>query len=236
LVASSILASATKEKNHPLGGSFLWCRARPNLVRLCPYLTARGGAKLAQCFKAASHAEGVKGSESERRIASHICYTHPMRIAIYSDSHDQLAYLQQALAVASERGITRGLHLGDMCAPSILETMASSGIEWTCVPGNNDNAATLSKVTGAEYIPADFHELDIDGRNIFMTHYPEIARIAALSGRYDAAFHGHTHRAASELLGATLLANPGELCGRRYGNASFGIYDTKTNQFEIVWM
>jgi putative phosphoesterase len=164
-----------------------------------------------------------------------------MLIAVFSDSHDNMENIKKAVELAKERGITRGLHLGDFCAPPTLTLLATSGLTWQCVWGNVDGDKLLSYQRVQEHgtmdlVPEDFRELEIEGRKLFLTHYPQIARIAALSGSYDATFHGHNHEANQEVVGKTLLANPGEIAGFRFGKPSFGIYDTETNTFEHVYL
>ena len=162
-----------------------------------------------------------------------------MRIAVFSDSHDNMDNLKKAFALAKEKGLTEGIHLGDLCAPPAALLLATSGLTWQCVWGNVDGDKLQSYRLVAEhgtvdFAPGDFRELTVDGRKLFLTHYPEIARIAALSGQYDAAFHGHDHTANQEIIDKTLLANPGEIAGFRFGKPSFGIYDSQDNSFEHV--
>jgi uncharacterized protein len=169
-----------------------------------------------------------------------------MEIAVFSDSHDHLDKVQAAIAQLKERGITTGLHLGDFTAPPILEELANSGLRWFCVWGNCDGDRLLSyqrvqQQGTVDLVTTDFRELELEGRNLFLTHYPRIAEIAAVTGMYDAVFHGHDHKIRNELIDTnggthtqTLLANPGELGGFRYGTASYGIYDTTDNSFELV--
>jgi putative phosphoesterase len=167
-----------------------------------------------------------------------------MYIAIFSDSHDHMDNIQAAVDLVKQRGITTGIHLGDFCAPRALELLADSGLHWYGVWGNVDGDRLLAwqriKDKGTFDIgTTDFRELELEGRKLFLTHYPEIARIAALSGEYDAVFHGHDHQANMQTIktnggphSETLLANPGELCGFRYGTPTFGIYDTEQNTLE----
>lgn len=162
-----------------------------------------------------------------------------MKIAIFSDSHDRLDRVQQAIDLVKERGITQGIHLGDFCAPPTTSLLGESGIHWTCVWGNCDGDKLLcyrrvEKLGTMDFADGDFREHEVDGKKLFLTHYPQIARIAALSAQYDACFHGHNHEMNQEVIGKTLLANPGEICGIRFGKPSFGIYDTETNTFEHV--
>lgn len=164
-----------------------------------------------------------------------------MQIAIFSDTHDHLPNTKAALEIIKQRGITEGIHLGDFCAPPTTQLLAESGIKWTCVWGNCDGDKLLcfrrAEALGTmDFADGDFREHTVDGKKLFLTHYPEIARIAALSGQYDAAFHGHNHLANTETVNNTLLANPGELCAIKTGKASFAIYTTETNSFEIIWL
>lgn len=168
-----------------------------------------------------------------------------MQIAIFSDSHDHMQHIRTALAQVEGRGITTGIHLGDFCSPMAMEILAESGLHWFCVWGNvdGDRLANWLRIKDRGTIDIgteDFRDLEIEGRKIFLTHYPEIARLAALSGKYDATFHGHDHKAASEVVTTdgehkeVLLANPGELCGFRYGVPTYGIYDTDQNTLEHI--
>lgn len=162
-----------------------------------------------------------------------------MKLAVFSDSHDNMENIKKAIELCKQAGITRGLHLGDFCAPPSLTLLAESGLTWQCVWGNVDGDRLLSYQRVAplgtmDLVAEDFRELEIDGKKLFLTHYPQISRIAALSGLYDACFYGHNHEAKQEIIGKTLLANPGEVAGFRFGKPSFGIYDTETNLFAHV--
>jgi hypothetical protein len=68
--------------------------------------------------------------------------------------------------------------------------------------------------------------------SVAINHYPAIARGLA-EGNYNAVFYGHDHTSFNGEVGATLLANPGEIMGR-FGTPSFGIYDTEANSFRHV--
>ena len=52
-----------------------------------------------------------------------------------------------------------------------------------------------------------------------------IAAGLAASDRYDLVWCGHSHRAAEERVGDTLLINPGEVMGR-FGRSTYVLYDT----------
>jgi putative phosphoesterase len=164
-----------------------------------------------------------------------------MQIAVFSDTHDNLDTTKIALEQVKAKGITHALHLGDFTSPPTIMLLAESGLQWTCVWGNCDGDKLLSyrrveHMGTMDFANGDFRGHEVGGKKLFLTHYPEIARIAALSGQYDAVFHGHNHQAATETVGKTLLANPGELTGIRFGMPSYGIYTPEENTFEIIWL
>ena len=162
-----------------------------------------------------------------------------MRIAVTSDIHDNIWNLQRALTDINARGLEAFLFLGDFCAPFTLKQI---GDEFTSGPvhavfGNNDgDPFLLSRIAGGfdhVTLHAQLAELELGGRRIALNHYPEIAQRLAESGAYDAVFSGHDHTRNIQTVGSTLWANPGEIMGR-FGDASYGIYDTESNTFEHV--
>ncbi|HEY8108930.1 MAG TPA: metallophosphoesterase family protein [Patescibacteria group bacterium] len=164
-----------------------------------------------------------------------------MQYGVISDSHDNFYNLEEAIRGMREKGITTCFHLGDFCAGGIVEAMIKhKDINWICVWGNVDGmqAGMLLRFGSAKNfsIVADqFRELETPDGLIFLTHFPLLARNAAASGKYRASFYGHDHAKHTETLeNGTLLANPGEIAGTGSGQPSFGIWDSKENQFEII--
>ena len=159
-----------------------------------------------------------------------------MKIAILSDSHDNIWNLEKALQKLGDAETL--IFLGDFCAPFSLKQIADafSG-DIHCVPGNNDgDMFLLMKIAGAAgnvtfYNPVG--TIAVAGRIIAFTHYPEIAEGLAATDKYDAVFSGHTHVFSAQRVGDTLWVNPGEIMGR-FGEPSFVIYDTESGDFERV--
>ncbi|MFO8064459.1 MAG: YfcE family phosphodiesterase [Spirochaetota bacterium] len=161
-----------------------------------------------------------------------------MRIAVTSDIHDNIWNLERALKDIDERGPEAFLFLGDFCAPFTLKQIAEgfSGPVHAIFGNNDGDEFLLSNVAsgfGHVSLHGPFAELELDGKHVALNHYPEIASRLAQSGAYDAVFSGHNHTRHIETVGSTLWANPGELMGR-FGDASYGIYDTATDTFEHV--
>ena len=161
-----------------------------------------------------------------------------MQIAVLSDIHDRLDHLERVMAAVKARGAERVFFLGDGCAPFVLNDLAerfAGPIDG--VFGNNDGDRFLLCRVAARHPQMTWHdplaELVVGGRNILLTHDPEIGRRLAKSGEADAVFSGHDHQRYQHRFGEALWANPGEIMGR-FGVVSFGLYDTVGHSFEHV--
>ncbi len=164
-----------------------------------------------------------------------------MKIAILSDSHNNLYNITKALEKVEEMGIEKCFHLGDFINQKTIEHILEQGsFSWSCVWGNCDTekeSTFLAQKDNPRFdiVNDSYRELEIGGRKIFLTHFPEIADVACGSGKFDAVFHGHDHIKRKEvLLNGTLRANPGEIMGNKTGQPSFGIWNTENNEFEIL--
>ncbi len=159
-----------------------------------------------------------------------------MLVALISDIHDRSTNLLLALARAQELGCAHLLCMGDVAQLSTFRLLCE---EWPhgadVVFGNNEWHRDCFLRVADEYPHVTHHgdeaTVTLGGRTIFFCHYPHVAARAAASGRYDAVFFGHTHRAELHPAspgGAPLLLNPGEIQGRA-GRPCMAIYDTADN-------
>jgi hypothetical protein len=158
-----------------------------------------------------------------------------MRIAVLSDIHDNIWKLETLLAGLEADAL---VFCGDFCAPFTLAQIAEGFAGPVHVVfGNNDgDQFLLARVAGRfphVTLHGDFAELELDGRRVAVTHYPEIGRALAQGGVYDMVCHGHSHERVVEQAGRTLRVNPGEVMGR-FGLVTYALYDTATGQAEIV--
>ena len=158
-----------------------------------------------------------------------------MQIAVLSDIHDHLEQLQKVLAQIGQAEAV--LCCGDFCAPFTLKALAE-GFHGPvhAVFGNNDGDAFLMLAVAQQAGHVRFYKpvanLELGGKRIAVAHYPEVGEALALSGKFDAVFSGHNHIAHVKTLATTLWGNPGEVMGR-FGKASYGLYDTITNMFQV---
>lgn len=159
-------------------------------------------------------------------------------VAIISDSHDHLAALHNALAIAREAQAGALIHCGDLSAPFVVRELGqgfSGPIH--IVFGNNDADGRMLQVVAGNFPQITLHgiyaEVTIEGRRIAVIHYPEPARRIAASGQLDVVCYGHDHRKHIEQVGDCLLVNPGELLGL-LGELTMALYDTEAHAVRLV--
>jgi putative phosphoesterase len=158
-----------------------------------------------------------------------------MKIAILSDVHDNIWKLESLLANLEADAL---VFCGDFCAPFTLAQIAEGFAgPIHVVFGNNDgDKLFLSRVAGRfshVTLHGEFADLEMDGRRLAVTHYPEIGKALCQGGTYDLVCHGHSHERVVEQVGGTLRLNPGEVMGR-LGLSTYAVYDTSVGQAQIV--
>lgn len=160
-----------------------------------------------------------------------------MKIAIFSDSHDNVPNTEKALDLINRENINLIIHCGDLAAPAMLSKVIApkfSG-EFHFVHGNVGDPELLEKVAQAFSnikIHGEIGKIEVGGKKIAFTHFPEKALELAKKDEFDLVFYGHTHKPWEEKVGHTRLVNPGTLAGMFY-KATFAIYDTETNKLEL---
>ena len=184
-----------------------------------------------------------------------------MKIAICSDSHDNLVNITTFLSFCRKNKIKIILHCGDWCAPSVLTFFRKKFKgEIYGVYGNvHADDETMQKFAKDNDIKLKSDELelilnpdnkiisstqdkvqnDINETRIVITHYPDNAKKLAESGKYQIVFYGHNHKPwmekihhANNGINETYLINPGTLAGM-FQRATFAIYDTETRKLEL---
>jgi len=161
-----------------------------------------------------------------------------MKIAIISDTHDNVPNLEKALDWMRQSKVEQIIHCGDLCAPGILTKVLSPKFSGKIhmVFGNVEDRDLLNtKVKSFKNVNhyGDKGEVELGGKKIAFIHFPEEAKKLAESGKYDLVFYGHSHKPWEEMVGKTRLINPGTLAGLFY-KATFAVYDTNINKLELI--
>jgi putative phosphoesterase len=161
-----------------------------------------------------------------------------MKIAIISDSHDNLANFKKVISWLKQKRIKILIHCGDICAPLMLkESLGGFSGKVHIVFGNTDgDQYRITKIGYEELsniiVHGEWGEIKIGEKKIAFVHFPEFARGLAATGKYDLVFYGHTHKPWEERIGKCRLVNPGNVAGLFY-KATFAIYDSKTDKLEL---
>lgn len=160
------------------------------------------------------------------------------RIAIFSDSHDNIWNMETALQQVRNHDVQALLHCGDLCAPFMIKQLAegfSGPIH--LVFGNNDGDGRLLQMLSQQFPHVNHHgayaELEIGGRKIALIHYPQPALRIAQSQQFDLICYGHDHTQHHEMIGTTHFVNPGEIMGKDHA-PTWGLYDCEAHSFTVV--
>lgn len=160
-----------------------------------------------------------------------------MKISIISDSHDNIPNFEKFLDWIAKEKINFIIHCGDLAAPAMLSKVIAPKFSgrFHFVHGNVGDPELLEEVAknfSNVKIHGEVGEIDVDGKKIAFTHFPEKALELAKIGAFDLVFYGHAHKPWEEKIGNCRLVNPGTLAGMFY-KATFAVYDTITDNLEL---
>jgi len=160
-----------------------------------------------------------------------------MKVAIISDTHDNVPNLEKAIKWMNDNKIDRIIHCGDLCAPSILINVLAKEFKGPIdmVFGNVEDRDLLPEVVKKfknVTHHGDLGELDINGKKVAFIHYPDKAKKLAQSGKYNYVFYGHTHKPWEEDINGCKLLNPGT-CAGLFSKATFAVWDVDKDKFEL---
>lgn len=162
-----------------------------------------------------------------------------MKIAIISDIHENSHNLVLFLKEIEKHNIERILFLWDFINNGIAKLLATAKMPVFAVWWNNDwdkvaiTKTSLSKWSNLEIGFTTFDNIEIDWKKIFLSHYPMLAKPMAKSWDFDAVFYGHNHEKNIETIWDCLVLNPWEISAHKTNIASFGVYNTTTNTWEL---
>lgn len=115
----------------------------------------------------------------------------PLRIFILADTHDHLPPNLDALTA----GVDEIWHLGDVCAPDLMDIIAATGKPLKLVRGNCDDNSAWPLII----------DLERHGLRFCLVHIPPSQPPANI----DVLLHGHTHVPRDEMRQGVRFLNPG---------------------------
>jgi len=159
-----------------------------------------------------------------------------MKIALLSDSHDNVSNLEKAIDWLNDHGIKILIHAGDLSAPSLIVKVLAPNFRGVShlVLGNVGDPTLMPKVA-AQFKNISYHgkkgHIEVGGKKIAFTHLPQDAETLAKESKYDLVVYGHTHTFETRKENGTTIVNPGSV-GGLFSEATFAIYDTETAKVE----
>jgi len=158
-----------------------------------------------------------------------------MLVGVMADSHDNMDMLKKAVDLFNERGVELVLHAGDYIAPFTAREFRRLQCRLVGVFGNNDGEkfGLVRQFQDFGQLHEGVHQLELNGKMIAITHYPEIAETLAGRGSYDVVIYGHTHRAEVREAEA-LVINPGECGGWLEGKSTVALLDLDAMRVDLM--
>lgn len=174
-----------------------------------------------------------------------------MIVGIISDTHDNLLGLKKAIQIFKDKKIEMLIHCGDWVSPFTFEffdkEMRQLNIPVKSAVGNNPGDTKRTMMSNVNmHNPIEWPKtvtlkLDIEEKKAIVYHGDDYELLGALIDcqKYDIIFTGHTHRPRNEVVGRTLVLNPGSTSyaceGKIIKKASIAIYNSETNKAEIIY-
>jgi uncharacterized protein len=161
-----------------------------------------------------------------------------MKIAVVSDTHDNLPNFKKALGWIENNNIKIIIHCGDICTLPFLRESINDfpGKIYLCLGNVDKDHFEISSNQKRKFNNVLFFnewgELELDNKKIAFTHFPDLAKKLAITNKYDIIFYGHTHKPWEEKTKKTKIVNPGNLAGLFY-KPTFAIYDTKKDNLQL---
>lgn len=169
-----------------------------------------------------------------------------MRIAVFSDLHDNVAAWNILAKRLAAESITTLMNCGDTCSPAMLQQIAKSfpGEIFTIFGNVADRELEMEVVKTLPNVThyGDGGAVTLANKKIYFTHRPKDADPKIQSGEYDLVCHGHTHLKrwepfdklrVQENQPTTWILNPGT-AGGMFQYPSFAIVDLQTLQCSFI--
>mgnify|MGYP000940832618 CR=1 FL=1 len=155
-----------------------------------------------------------------------------MKVAIISDLHDNIPYLDIFLSFCKQHKINKLLITGDVGSlETLLQIPEALFKKIYFVFGNADN---FSPADIPPYIISlgESGIIKFENKHIGLCHEPE--KIAGLlKDKPDIIFYGHTHKPWVNVEGKTLIINPGTL-GGVFTASTFAVWDLARPAPELI--
>lgn len=159
-----------------------------------------------------------------------------MKIAIISDTHDNVRKIDEFVEIAKAEKFDAIIHCGDLCGAGLIKRFINLEIPFYYTFGNVDTGCSFElteKIKDAKniFVFKPFGEIELGGKKIAFVHYLVFAKPLCLTKKYDVVFYGHNHIQKKEKIEDCWLVNPGTFSEDR--EPGYAIYDTDKNEIEL---
>ncbi len=137
-----------------------------------------------------------------------------MRLGLISDTHGHVELTRPAVRMFESLDVDMVLHAGDIGAAEVVVLFAAWPTHFVFGNCDEDQRALREAVEAAgQTCHGEFGELNLAGVPIALLHSHDRRRFRATcdSGSYRLVCYGHTHVAAIDRRGDTLIVNPGAI-------------------------
>jgi len=151
-----------------------------------------------------------------------------MKIGILSDTHSKIKEAKKTLDFLVKNGAEFIIHAGDVCKYETLELLATCGVRYVAVYGNND--AHLVQYHNDYNLVQEPNYFKLAGVKFKLMHLPFYMTPDA-----DVVVFGHTHIFESEFKNNTLFLNSGEVCAREKPITECVMLEVKDEEFIVEY-
>lgn len=158
-----------------------------------------------------------------------------MRLGILSDTHGQVALTRNAIRMLESLDVEAVLHCGDIGTPEVVELFTAWPTHFVFGNCDYDHAELALAIKKAgQTCHGLFGDLEFAGVRIALLHSHERQRFRQTvdSGDFRVVCYGHTHVAATDQRGDTLVLNPGAIY--RANPHSIAVLDLPSVEATIV--
>ncbi len=153
-----------------------------------------------------------------------------MKIAIISDTHDNLENLRKFFEFSKKEKVKVLIHCGDVCNGNTLKEIEENFKKIYLVLGNADIVDSLFECAKKTKIFQKEGKIKAGKLKIGFCHAFKLKEKNLKD--FDFYFFGHTHWPFLKKEKNCYLVNPGNLAGLYY-KATFALLDTKTKKLEL---
>ena len=160
-----------------------------------------------------------------------------MLLGIVGDTHNNLRNIEKICEISNSKKVDLVIHTGDITLPKSLFKFKNLNMKLIGVFGNNDQGEKEDLLETAKKFNCELHDdpyfFSFDNQDITIIHDPSDINDSIIK-RSTIIFHGHTHRYRLDIIGKTLIFNPGECAGFMLGKNKIGLFDTKKEKINTV--